>query len=514
MMRHILLALLLFVPIGSASASSICGIQPSITDKSLEGVIGNAAKRLVASKAEGEDLRKAAMQDLEELKRLAGGVGASQVGAYYFHVACLEFLGIVSQDAKSKTEVHDKLKIISEVFGQTSETKDVLQRLAVSEPAEAPQSEVGATKPFEVEKAKQEAEQARQEAAQQQRQAQARAEEQARKEVEAQRMEAAREAERSAEPIEKPAPAPQASEGKKENIITKKAEAKSEPPSSGQAGVDPDDRPKVAVSPPAATANGKKTDIETTKKAIGARDGAKRAFKSRGFKAPDSEKSAAGFAATDTKSECEQLGQIGGGDCTDFEKIIENLKEVPLAYNHPKSMYLGKRTQITLALKTSRDDHKKELEGLPGEVKTGQTKISRIMQAELSGAAFKIEPSGAQQRTVTSLSSVKWTWFVTPLEEGTDKVLNLEVSAILREGTKALPPVTIRTFRTQIEVDVRWWDLVLYKIQAFDPVYQLATAIGGIASALLLIWRFATWRRRRRSKGEAGEVETDKTATT
>ena len=71
---------------------------------------------------------------------------------------------------------------------------------------------------------------------------------------------------------------------------------------------------------------------------------------------------------------------------------------------------------------------------------------------------------------------------------------------MLREGTRDLPPVTIQTFRTDIEVEVRWWDLVVHRVKAFDPVYQLATAIGGIASAFLLIWRIALWRRRRRGE--------------
>ena len=193
--------------------------------------------------------------------------------------------------------------------------------------------------------------------------------------------------------------------------------------------------------------------------------------------------------------ECASIGVVGANDCTDFESVIKNLKESPLAYNHPKSMYLGKRTQISLVIKTGQDDHKKELEGLPGQVKTGTTKISRVMQAELSGAAFRIEPSGPQQRTITSLAPVKWTWFVTPTEEGEFKRLNLDLSAILREGTRDLPPVTIRTFSTQIEVDVRWWDLLIHRVSAFDPIYQLATAIGGVATALLFIWRLLSWRR-------------------
>ena len=192
---------------------------------------------------------------------------------------------------------------------------------------------------------------------------------------------------------------------------------------------------------------------------------------------------------------CAELGEIG--KCSNIEDVIKSLKEANLKYNHPNSMYLGRKTQVSLILETTGEDQSQELKGLSGDIKTGKSKISRIMQAELSGADFKIEPSGPQKRTITTLAPVKWTWFVTPVQDGSNKRLNLELAAILREATREMPPVTIRTFKTEITVDVKWWDLALHKIKSLDPVYQLATAIGGVASALLLIWRVLAWGRRR-----------------
>ena len=203
------------------------------------------------------------------------------------------------------------------------------------------------------------------------------------------------------------------------------------------------------------------------------------------------------------ESDCAAMGELtADGTCVDYDKVLANLKTVPLAYNHPDNMYLGKKTQISLLLKTNADqDLARELEDLSGVVKEGKSKISRIMQAELKGAVFDIDPPGPQKRIVTGLAPVRWSWFVKPLEPGTDKALVLEVSAILREGNKELPPVAIRTYRTKIHVDVKWWDRMLYEVKSLDPLYQLFGALGGLASAGLFGWRIF-----RRMRGKRTEL--------
>lgn len=184
---------------------------------------------------------------------------------------------------------------------------------------------------------------------------------------------------------------------------------------------------------------------------------------------------------------CKNFGEIG--ECSHLEEAITNLKEANLKYNHPKNMYLGKKTLISLIIETTGEDQTPQFQDYSGEVKTSKSKISRFMEATLTGQDFDIEPSGPQRKTLTNLVPAKWTWYVTPQADGENKRLNLDLSAILREGSRNLPPVTIKTFSTEINVNVRWWDRMLTRVQAFDPIYQLGAAIGGIATAILLIWR-------------------------
>ncbi len=170
-----------------------------------------------------------------------------------------------------------------------------------------------------------------------------------------------------------------------------------------------------------------------------------------------------------------------------FDEMIRHMRSIPLAYNHPRQMYLGRKTQVSLSLKTGKDSHLDVFEGTSGDVIGSTTKVSSIMVAQLDGPGFDVTPSGPQRKLLTSAAPASWTWYVTPKRPGENQVLNLELSAVLEEGGRLLPPVTLQTFRTKIEVDVRWWDRALYYIATFDPLYQLMGAIGALASAGLFL---------------------------
>ncbi len=249
------------------------------------------------------------------------------------------------------------------------------------------------------------------------------------------------------------------------------------------------EKPLAVPSPSKLQGFQQALDVEPAKEKVATKRKRFRGFNPNGV--PETRTRGFNAAAAKAEKDCETIGEIGG--CSNLEDIIKKLKEANLKYNHPTSMYLGRKTQVSLILETTGEDQSKELSKLQGSIKSGKSKISRFMQAELSGASFQIEPSGPQRKTITSLEPVKWTWYVTPLEDGNQKRLNLELAAILREATRDLPPVTIKTFKTEIHVDVGFLDLAIHRIKSLDPVYKLATAVGGIASALLLLWRIFTW---------------------
>jgi hypothetical protein len=192
---------------------------------------------------------------------------------------------------------------------------------------------------------------------------------------------------------------------------------------------------------------------------------------------------------------CAALGISGrtGSACADYEAMIAALKIAPLAYNHPQSMYLTRRTEVTLVLGTDGQDPAKDLKGTPGRVVEGETRISRRMFAELKGAEFEIEPKGPQDRLIVLGQPTRWTWLVTPLEYGRDKTLKMELSARLEDEKGLLPPVSIRTFEARIDVDVMLWDWLLVQAKALEPLHAAIAAIAGVCSLLLFVLR-RRWR--------------------
>ncbi|NJM34916.1 MAG: hypothetical protein HC850_09665, partial [Rhodomicrobium sp.] len=100
------------------------------------------------------------------------------------------------------------------------------------------------------------------------------------------------------------------------------------------------------------------------------------------------------------ETECRALGVSSG--CPDLNTMLAELLEKPLEYNHPREMLLGRETEIALVLRTDWEgkdlpqEVAEELKDLPGEVKQGLTRITRVMSAELSGKDFEIARRGGR----------------------------------------------------------------------------------------------------------------------
>jgi hypothetical protein len=195
-----------------------------------------------------------------------------------------------------------------------------------------------------------------------------------------------------------------------------------------------------------------------------------------------------------------------------YEKVVEQLREAPLAYNKPDTMVRGRPTLISLVIDVSnQEDLAKEFTGQEGEVVKATTKIARQMSAELTGNAFNIEePKGNQQKIITEVARTRWDWQVTPIEEGKNKILVLSVYAHIEIVKKdgdihiLLPPVPIRTFRTEIQVYVNTYDRIVDAATAFS---QIHAGIIGIITLTGSLWGVFVWWRRKQWRGqEAGEA--------
>ena len=214
-----------------------------------------------------------------------------------------------------------------------------------------------------------------------------------------------------------------------------------------------------------------------------------------------------GAPGTLSEGECRALGVLG--KCPDLKAVFDQLLEKPLEYNHPSTMLLGHKTEIALVLRTDWEGKglpptvSDELKGLPGDVKQGLSKITRIMSAELSGSDFEISPAGQQDRTVVPPEPVSWNWQVTPNETGNDKTLKLRLYAHLEGPGGAMPPILVKTLDATINVDVTTWDWMVNQARTLEPLYTVTAALLGLLTAMLT---FIFARRRRAARDGGGSL--------
>ena len=189
------------------------------------------------------------------------------------------------------------------------------------------------------------------------------------------------------------------------------------------------------------------------------------------------------------EEECRKLGVLDS--CPDLNAVLDRLLERPLEYNHPDTMLLGRKTEITLVLRTDWEgkdlpaEVSEELKGLPGEVKQGLSKITRVMSAELTGREFDISPPSRQERTVVPPQPVSWSWQVSPTDTGEKKPLKLRLYAHLQDGSGTMPPILVKTLDASINVDVTTWDWVVNQARTLEPIYAIGAALLGLLTAIL-----------------------------
>lgn len=156
-------------------------------------------------------------------------------------------------------------------------------------------------------------------------------------------------------------------------------------------------------------------------------------------------------------------------------------------------MTVGEVVEVDLSLNPSNPKEAKEqLKGLQGIVTEGRSKIARHMSAELFGASFDVEPPGPQKRIVIDSSTTSWKWKVKPLKEGKEELLTLDIYVHLEVDGKTTPPITIKTYREKILVEVTAWDALKQSVADWTPIIALVLTVVGA------LWGIYSWLRGRK----------------
>jgi hypothetical protein len=186
---------------------------------------------------------------------------------------------------------------------------------------------------------------------------------------------------------------------------------------------------------------------------------------------------------------------IAGNPCIDIDLIIKNLAEGTYSFNKPDSAYVEEPFRVVLTLTTAPDqDVSSVFLGTEGKVTAKQGQFAQHLEARLRGGIdFKVDPSGPQEQTVTSLNPVVWEWSVTPLKPG-NKTIFIDVAANLILGTQQ-EHVQLKTLDERIEIRV---SILHFILAAVTSLWGVALGIATMIIAILGVVHYSRSLRRMR----------------
>ncbi|KJS25156.1 MAG: hypothetical protein VR75_12115 [Hyphomonadaceae bacterium BRH_c29] len=170
------------------------------------------------------------------------------------------------------------------------------------------------------------------------------------------------------------------------------------------------------------------------------------------------------------------------------DDFLKNLKTVPVAHETPAAAEYKRPFEAVLAIDATGDDT--AVDALPGRgnIEEGTAKVSKRVEARLSGSGFAIKAMTPEQQTISPLTENTWRWSVTPLTAGNQE-LTFDIYAI-DDG----PAVPLRTFHNTVTVKVTG----LNRAIAFaDQANPLAVFLGGVGSILAGLFGAIKFMRRR-----------------
>ena len=160
----------------------------------------------------------------------------------------------------------------------------------------------------------------------------------------------------------------------------------------------------------------------------------------------------------------------GGSDA-----FLNTLRSVPVAHETPATAEYKRPFEAVLAIDATGDDSAADALPGRGNVEEGTAKVSKTVEARLSGSGFAIKAMTPEQQTISPLTENTWRWSVTPLTAGNQE-LTFDIYAI-DDG----PAVPLRTFHNTVTVQVTG----LNRAIAFaDQANPLAVFLGGVGSVL------------------------------
>lgn len=179
----------------------------------------------------------------------------------------------------------------------------------------------------------------------------------------------------------------------------------------------------------------------------------------------------------------------------EVDVLLERLRVGNIAFNAPKTVNIEQTVRVRALV--SPDEGVATLQArlgddAPGEQVVAEVKVSKVMEARLTGEGFAIVPI-TQARQAVGSGVTTWEWDVTPQEEGRHR-LTLSLDAFVRVDGESVAK-TLRTFNHSIDVEVSTGQRIGGWVEEH----------GKWAWSTLLVPLFAWWTKKKKGKTESGK---------
>jgi hypothetical protein len=188
--------------------------------------------------------------------------------------------------------------------------------------------------------------------------------------------------------------------------------------------------------------------------------------------------------------------------CVDIEELIKKLATGVYRFNKPEGAYVDEPFRLVLTLQTGEgQDITSPFQGTSGKIVERPAPFAQHLEATLRGGLdFRVDPAGAQERTVTSASPVTWEWTVVPLNAG-KKTIIIEVAANLIVRAEK-EHIQLKTLYEEVQINVR---VLHFVVATFANVWGIALGLATMTIAILGVVHY--WPKAKREARNYGQSD-------
>jgi hypothetical protein len=169
------------------------------------------------------------------------------------------------------------------------------------------------------------------------------------------------------------------------------------------------------------------------------------------------------------------------------DQALKRLARANIAFNVPTKVQLGQTAEIQLLLSPALEIRqlKRTITAL-GRREGAHVRVSREMEARLTGFGFKINAITGERQPVSGSGVTEWLWEIEPTETGTQH-LHLTLTAFINLNGRESPR-PVRTFDRPLTINVTWY----HRLSGFvsdNWQWLWAAILTPLAGLLVGLWK-------------------------